>query len=37
MARLWALQILSGKKTFEDVPEKLKAGVAELLEDTQDG
>ena len=31
MARLWAKQIISGKKTLEDVPERLKAGVSEIL------
>lgn len=30
---LWAIQIMKGKKTFVDVPEKLKEGVKEILID----
>ena len=30
---LWAIQIMKGKKTFADVPEKLKEGVKEILID----
>lgn len=31
IAKLWADQILSGKKTFNEVPSKLKEKVKELL------
>ena len=34
MAMLWAQQIMLGKKEFSQVPAKLKAQVAELLEDS---
>lgn len=30
---LWGIQIMKGKKTFADVPEKLKEGVKEILID----
>ena len=30
---LWAIQIMKGKKTFDDVLEKLKEGVKEILID----
>lgn len=34
MAMLWAQQIMLGKKTFEQVPAKLKEQVRELLTDS---
>lgn len=34
MAMLWAQQIMLGKKTFDQVPAKLKEQVAELLYDS---
>ena len=34
MAMLWAQQIMLGKKTFAQVPVKLKEQVRELLEDS---
>lgn len=34
MAMLWAQQIMLGKKTFEQVPAKLKDQVRELLIDS---
>lgn len=34
MAMLWAQQIILGKKTFAQVPAKLKEQVKELLEDS---
>ena len=34
MAMLWAQQIMLGKKTFAQVPSKLKEQVKELLEDS---
>lgn len=34
MAMLWAQQIMLGKKTFEQVPAKLKDQVAEILIDS---
>lgn len=34
MAMLWAQQIMFGKKTFADVPAKLKSKVRELLIDS---
>lgn len=33
LAMLWAIQIISGKKTFSQVPAKLKAAVREILID----
>ena len=35
MAMIYALLIIKGKKTFSDVPEKLKAQVRELLIDME--
>lgn len=34
MAMLWAQQILLGKKTYAQVPARLKEQVAELLRDS---
>lgn len=34
MAMLWAQQIMFGKKTFAEVPAKLKSKVRELLIDS---
>lgn len=34
MAMLWAQQIMLGKKTYAQVPAKLKDQVAELLHDS---
>lgn len=34
MAMLWAQQIMFGKKTFAEVPTKLKSKVRELLIDS---
>lgn len=34
MAMLWAQQIMLGKKTFAEVPAKLKSKVRELLIDS---
>lgn len=34
MAMLWAQQIMLGKKTYAQVPAKLKEQVAELLRDS---
>lgn len=34
MAMLWAQQIILGKKTFEQVPAKLKEQVKEILIDS---
>lgn len=34
MAMLWAQQIMVGKKTFSQVPTKLKEQVAEILRDS---
>lgn len=34
MAMLWCQQIMLGKKTFEQVPQKLKEQVKELLIDS---
>lgn len=34
MAMLWAQQIMLGKKTFAEVPAKLKSKVQELLIDS---
>lgn len=34
MAMLWAQQIMLGKKTFEQVPAKLKEQVKEILIDS---
>lgn len=34
MAMLWAQQIMFGKKTFAEVPAKLKSKVRELLTDS---
>lgn len=34
MAMLWAQQIMLGKKTFDEVPAKLKSKVRELLIDS---
>lgn len=34
MAMLWAQQIMLGKKTFAEVPAKLKSKVLELLIDS---
>ena len=34
MAMLWCQQIILGKKTFAQVPAKLKEQVAELLRDS---
>lgn len=34
MAMLWCQQIILGKKTFAQVPEKLRDSVAELLVDS---
>lgn len=34
MAMLWAQQIMLGKKTFAQVPAKLREQVKELLEDS---
>lgn len=34
MAMLWAQQIMFGKKSYSDVPVKLKAKVRELLVDS---
>ena len=34
MAMLWAQQIMLGKKTFAEVPAKLKSNVRELLIDS---
>lgn len=34
MAMLWAQQIMFGKKTFSEVPAKLKSKVRELLIDS---
>lgn len=31
IAKLWAEQIINGKKTFEQVPTKLKEQVKEIL------
>ena len=31
IAKLWAEQIINGKKTFEQVPAKLKEQVKEIL------
>lgn len=33
LAMLWAIQIFNGKKTFSQVPPKLKGAVRELLID----
>lgn len=33
LAMLWAIQIINGKKTFAQVPAKLKAAVREILID----
>jgi len=34
LAMLWAIQIINGKKTFSQVPAKLKDAVREILEDS---
>lgn len=34
MAMLWAQKIIYGKKTFADVPAKLKEQVAEILRES---
>lgn len=34
MAMLWCQQIILGKKTFDQVPAKLREDVAELLRDS---
>ena len=34
LAMLWAIQIISGKKTFAQVPAKLKDAVREILVDS---
>lgn len=34
MAMLWCQQIILGKKTYDQVPAKLKGQVAELLRDS---
>ena len=33
LAMLWAIQIINGKKTFSQVPAKLKAAVRDILID----
>ena len=33
LAMLWAIQIINGKKTFSQVPAKLKDAVREILVD----
>ena len=33
LAMLWAIQIINGKKTFAQVPPKLKDAVREILVD----
>ena len=37
LAMLWAIQIINGKKTFLQVPVKLKDAVREILEDSDCG
>lgn len=34
MAKLWAIQIMLGKKTFDEVPRLLKEQVKEILIDS---
>lgn len=34
MAMLWCQQVILGKKTFDQVPAKLREDVAELLKDS---
>lgn len=34
LAMLWAIQIINGKKTFAQVPAKLKDAVREILVDS---
>ena len=34
MAMLWAQQIMLGKRTFDQVPRRLKDRVAEILRDS---
>ena len=34
LAMLWAIQIINGKKTFSQVPAKLKEQVREILVDS---
>lgn len=34
LAMLWAIQIINGKKTFSQVPAKLKSAVREILVDS---
>lgn len=34
LAMLWAIQIINGKKTFSQVPAKLKNAVREILVDS---
>ena len=34
LAMLWAIQIINGKKTFAQVPTKLKDAVREILVDS---
>ena len=33
VARLWAIEIRDGKKSMDEVPEKLKAQVRKILEE----